>query len=190
MQRVLVTGNAGTGKTSLVRTLAAALEIPGYSLDSIVWQPNWNKTPAETKRARVQELVEQERWVIDGVSFAAMAAADTVVFLDLPRRTAARRAALRTARNLFRTRAEMPEGCVEALVIPKLARIVWAFPTTTRPRILDALTERPDRQMVVHVPSASAQRQLVASIGAAHDRPSLIQAFRLLAAKNERVPQP
>lgn len=181
MQRVLVTGNAGSGKTTLVRELAAILDVPGYSLDSIVWQSGWMKTPPEKRQALIHELVRQERWVIDGVSIAAMAAADTVIFLDLPRRVTGWRAAKRTGRNLFRTRPEMPSGCVEALVIPKLARIIWGFPTTTRPRILAALKTRPLGQLVVHIASTSAQRQLVASVLAAEDALSAISAVRSFA---------
>lgn len=181
MQRVLVTGNAGTGKTTLVRNLAITLGIPGHSLDSIVWQPGWKKTPSSEKQASIHELTERERWVIDGVSFAAMTAADTIIFLDLPRRTAGWRAAKRTARNLFRTRPEMPAGCVEGLVIGKLARIVWTFPTTTRPRILAALADRPPGQSVVHITSTKAQRQLQVAVDAAKDSAALTRAVRSLA---------
>lgn len=181
MQRVLVTGNAGAGKTTLVRMLATKLDIPGHSLDSIVWQQGWKKTPSSEKRARIHELTQRERWVIDGVSFAAMATADTIIFLGLPRHITGWRAAKRTARNLLCTRPEMPAGCPEGLVIAKLARIIWTFPTTTRLRILDALTDRSPGQVAVHIASRAAQRELITALDKATDTMGVVRAVRSLA---------
>jgi adenylate kinase family enzyme len=186
VQRVLVTGNAGAGKTTLVRNLAAALDIPAYSMDSIVWQAGWKRTPPVETQALTEELVQREQWVIDAVSLAATAAADTIIFLDLPRRVVGWRAAKRTLRYLFRTRPEMPPGCVEVLVIPKLVRIIWRFPTTARPRIVAAIADRSDAPLVVHVSSTAAQRRLVAMVGAAAGAESVIEAIRSFAA--DRLP--
>ena len=93
MKRILVTGNAGAGKTTLAQKVAQMLDLPFHSLDIIVWQPGWKKTPAEEKEKKINALTAQEYWVIDGVSFSVQDRADTVVFLDVPRRLSFLRAA-------------------------------------------------------------------------------------------------
>jgi hypothetical protein len=70
------------------------------------------------------------------VSDDVMQSADVVVFLDVPRRVSAWRAARRNVRYLFRTRPGMPPRCPEILVVPKLARLIWHLPSRVRPRIL------------------------------------------------------
>lgn len=165
MERIWVTGNAGAGKTSLAAALSAALGLPAYGLDSVVWRERWRKAPADEVRARVAELTSGPRWVVDGVHPDGMRAADAVVFLDLPRRVVALRLARRNVPYLFRSRPGLPARCPELLVVPRLARLVARFPRHTRPRILAAV-ER-DRQVFVHVTTRAAQRRLRRRLAAA-----------------------
>ena len=88
MQRVHVTGNAGVGKTTAAYRLGLLLGLDVVSLDSIVWQPGWRKTPADERHILETTLAARSSWVIDGVSAHIRSSADTVVFLDYPRRVA------------------------------------------------------------------------------------------------------
>lgn len=134
--RVLVTGNAGSGKTSFASSLAKVLDVPCHSLDGIVWQERWRKTPQPEKDSQIETLIATDAWVIDGVSDRALQAADVVVFLDVPRLVSAWRAMRRNVRYLFKSRPGLPPRCPEILVIPKLARLIWRFPNHVRPTIL------------------------------------------------------
>ena len=66
--RINVTWNAGAGKTTLATNLGRALDLPVHSLDPIVWQPGWKKTPLEERRAAEPEMIAEPAWIIDGVS--------------------------------------------------------------------------------------------------------------------------
>ncbi|MFT7214503.1 MAG: adenylate kinase family enzyme, partial [Granulosicoccus sp.] len=44
--RIHVTGDAGSGKTTLGKKIGAELNLPVFGLDQVVWQPGWTKTPA------------------------------------------------------------------------------------------------------------------------------------------------
>ena len=143
MKRILVTGNAGSGKSTLARRIAARLEIPCHSLDRIVWQSGWKKTPPSERAPLIRGLIEPERWVIDGVSSEVQSAADTVIFLDVPRKVSFWRVTKRNWRYLFRSRPELPPGCPEILIIPTLCRIIWNFPAKVLPRILEQACDSP-----------------------------------------------
>src|SRR5437763_13527293 len=105
MQRVSVVGNSGVGKTTLSRALAARLGAAHVELDAIFHQPGWTPLATPEFRCRVGQVVAGERWVVDGnysrVRDLVWARADTVVWLDLPRRTVMRRLLGRTAGRLL-----------------------------------------------------------------------------------------
>ena len=151
MRRILVTGNAGAGKSTLARRIAAELDLPCHGLDAVVWQPGWRKTPADERDRRIAELVRQEAWVIDGVSSAVQEAADTVIFLDVPRRVSFLRTARRNWPYLFRSRPGLPPNCPEILIVPKLCRIIWNFPRLVRPGILERMAAGAGKQQCFHV---------------------------------------
>lgn len=136
-KRILVTGNAGSGKSTVARRIAAELSLPLHGLDCVIWQPGWKKRGADERSEMIGEFVKRDAWVIDGVSFEVQARADTVVFLDVPRRTSFLRVMKRNWRFLFRSRPGLPERCPEILIIPTLFRLIWRFPLRVRPEILD-----------------------------------------------------
>ena len=89
-------GTSGAGKSTLAAALARELDAEFLELDSVFHQPGWVPLPREDFRRRVAAAVAGERWVIDGnytsqVKDLVWARADTVVWLDLPRRTVMRR---------------------------------------------------------------------------------------------------
>ena len=88
MNRIAIIGCGGSGKTHLARRLGAALAIPVTHLDALHYDSDWNPIPADRFAALQRELAAQPRCVADG-NYAAtlpirLAAADTVIFLDLP----------------------------------------------------------------------------------------------------------
>ena len=151
MQRISVVGNAGSGKTTVGRALAARLGVPFVELDSLQHQPNWQPLPKPEFQARVAELIAADGWVIDG-NYSAVrpqiwARADTVVWFDLPRSTVMRQVIARTvSRGLFRK--ELWNGNRERLsnlfkTDPNESVVRWAWTrhTTYRDRYQAAATD-------------------------------------------------
>jgi adenylate kinase family enzyme len=100
---VSVVGVSGSGKSTLGRELAARLAVPYAELDAIFHQPGWTPLPEEEFRRRVTAIVSGQGWVIDG-NYSAVRPlvwerADTVIWLDPPRRTVMRRIIWRTIRR-------------------------------------------------------------------------------------------
>ena len=120
MQRIAIIATAsGCGKTTVGRELASRLDVPYVELDGIHWQPGWTELDAAELRRRVEPLVARDAWVIDGsyrgkLGDLVLERADTVVWLDLPRRIWLPRLVVRTLRRAL-TREELWNGNRESL---------------------------------------------------------------------------
>jgi len=117
----VVVGGPGAGKSTVAAALARRLDAPHVELDELWWDPGWTPVGRDELRSRLTERLGAERWVVDGNYFDEVAdlawpSADTIVWLDLPRRVAVRRAVLRSARRALR-RSELWNGNRESLAV-------------------------------------------------------------------------
>jgi len=133
--RVSVVGNSGSGKSTLARALAGRLGVPHIELDAIFHQPGWRPLPAADFRARIDAATAGGGWVVDGnysvVRDLVWARADTVVWLDPPRRAVMRRVIWRTLRRAA-LRVELWNGNRERwrnlfARDPEQSIVVWAW---------------------------------------------------------------
>ncbi|HEY9763734.1 MAG TPA: AAA family ATPase [Trichocoleus sp.] len=64
--RISVIGTPGSGKTTLARQIAQALQIPHIELDALFWGPNWTESKTEEFRDRIVSAIAAPTWVADG----------------------------------------------------------------------------------------------------------------------------
>ncbi|MDE0802553.1 MAG: AAA family ATPase [Acidimicrobiales bacterium] len=110
-RRIVVTGLAGSGKSTLGLALAAETGLPLIHLDLEFWNPGWTE-PTETEfRERQRAVLDGDAWIVEGnydeTLDVRLERADTVVVLDLPWWLCSARA----LRRGFRMPEELPEGC-------------------------------------------------------------------------------
>ena len=110
-RRVIVTGVAGSGKSTFAVALANKTGLPVIHLDLHFWRPGWVE-PSETEwREKQRCVLAGDAWIADGNYSETLALrlerADTLVVLDMPWWLCAGRAFLRG----FRKPGELPEGC-------------------------------------------------------------------------------
>ncbi len=135
MRRVAVVGNAGSGKSMLAARLAAQLAVPNVELDSIFHLAGWRELSEDQFRAEVLAVTAGDAWVVDGNYVAVREQvwdrADTVVWLDLPRRVVMPRITWRTLSRMV-TRRELWNGNRERLcnllsTDPERSIILWSW---------------------------------------------------------------
>ena len=131
MRRIVILGNSGSGKSTLARKLGAKLGLPVVHLDVLFYQPGWKAGDIEPFRQRVAEALTGEAWIVDGnfLSFTgdlSLPQADTILWIEQPRWLSLARAAWRCVDPRARRRADLPEGCRDALNRETLTYI-WTF---------------------------------------------------------------
>lgn len=160
MQRVLVIGCSGAGKSTFAVDLAALTGLPLVHLDKEFLRPGWTMPPRAEWRARVAELSAPSAWILDGNFDSSLdlrlPRADTLIWFDLPRHLCLRRVAKRIITSYGQVRPDMGPGCPEELDVPFL-KWIWNFNRTERPQMqamldlhgphLDPIVFRRDRDV-------------------------------------------
>ena len=95
-RRIYVTGAAGSGKTTLVRQLAARLALPAFYFDDVAFDPLTHRRRSDDERqVDVARIAALPGWVVDcwylDWTQPLLQQADLIAWLDLPWRVAARR---------------------------------------------------------------------------------------------------
>ena len=147
MQRIVVLGCSGAGKSTFARALGAKLGLPVVHMDVLFWRPGWAEPDPDEFRVAVEAAVAGEAWITEG-NFASgtfdlrLPRADTVIFIHQPRWLCAFRILWRVATFFGRNRADLADGCPEKFDWTFLLW-TWNFEKQSLPRILEMAARYP-----------------------------------------------
>jgi len=88
MKRVVVIGSGASGKSTLAVQLGEVTGLPVIELDKVFWRAGLLATPRDQWAEVQQNLVKEDRWILDGdlgpydAIEVRLRAADMVIFLD------------------------------------------------------------------------------------------------------------
>ncbi len=146
VERIVVLGCAGTGKTTFARRLGERTGVPVICLDAI-WQPDWTDKDVPAFREILKEAHAGESWISDG-NFATatfdirLPRATQIVWLDRPRPTCIWRA----IRRVFK-RGEAHQRAN----LPKVLKFIWNFNQKNRPLIEKTRLTNAPNVPVIHL---------------------------------------
>lgn len=152
MERVILIGCGGAGKSTMARALGEKTGLPVVHLDQIFWRENWQSIPKEEFDRLLQIELEKPRWIIDGDYGRTLPLrlqyCDTVVFLDYPRLECLLGVIKRILTSYGRSRPDMAPGCRERLDWEFLTW-VWNWRKNKRQNILDALANAKGVRIII-----------------------------------------
>lgn len=89
MNKIVVFGKPGGGKSTLSRKLSAETGIKLCALDLIEYKKNGERVPAEEYSKKHADWIDGDNWIIEGLGtlesfWLRIDAADTLIYVDLP----------------------------------------------------------------------------------------------------------
>jgi adenylate kinase family enzyme len=195
MKRVLVIGGPGSGKSTLARRLHAMTGLPLFHLDQFYWRPGWRKTPKAEWERIVMDLAARDEWIMDGCYDSSfhirMPRADTIIWLDLPRRIAFPRVLGRIALSFGRVRQDAAPDCPEWLDWEFL-RWAWTFRRVHEGLYRQALVEYASHANVYMFASSPAANRFLENLRSSGPKGSSANNLRSSSPKggsaNKRNP--
>lgn len=164
MERVMIIGCGGAGKSTLARKLGEKTGLPVVHLDQIWWAPgNWQHIEKPEFDEKLALELQKPRWILDGnfnrTIEARLEVCDTVIYLDYPRLVCLKNWLGRVVRNWGRHRPDMTEGCNEWFD-PEFVKWIWNFNKNNRARYYALLNNAGDKKVVILKSRRQAQKFL------------------------------
>lgn len=152
MERILIIGCGGAGKSTLARQLGEKLNIPVVHLDQLFWKPGWVERSDEEFDVILEQKLEKPKWIMDGNFNRTMPKwlekCDAVIYLDFSRFACLRGVAKRVLTNYGKVRPDMGAGCPERFDLDFL-KWVWNFNKNKRESYYRLLNEAEGVETIV-----------------------------------------
>ena len=181
MLKVAVFGNAGAGKSTLSRRLAEVTGLPLYPLDKLQFpdgryrreDENGGKLAPGAFASLHDELIRRQSWIIDGygtlsATLERIAAADTLVFIDLPVPTLYLGVVKRLLQGLRRTPEGWPEQSPMYRSTLDSLRIVRLCHRQLTPRYRQLVAEAAPSKRVHHLRSRAETEAFLRAVEKEH----------------------
>jgi adenylate kinase family enzyme len=170
MNKVMIIGNGGGGKTTLAYQVAKKYRLPLTEIDTLQFQSEWRRTPEPALRHAIKVLHDSDRWLIDGFGpwdqiEERAGLADMIIFVDHPiwvhfwwaceRQMAAARGEQRLGG---------PSGCDLREVTKQMFETLWRVHEHLRPRLVELVERHQVSKKVVWIHSPEELDAFVASL--------------------------
>ena len=159
MEKIIVIGCPGSGKSTFARALHQITGIPLCHLDRLFWNPDKTTVEKSVFLQRLSQVLQTDRWIIDGNYASTMAlrmqACDTVIFLDYP--LAVCLAGIRERKG--KVRSDMP-WVEDETDDPEFLALIQNYNTQSRPQVMTLLEQHADKKIHIFQSRAEAEKFL------------------------------
>ena len=158
MNKVIVIGCPGSGKSTFSRALHEMTELPLYHLDLLNWNSDKTTVGKKVFIERLKNVIAQDSWIIDGNYGSTMELrlkeCDTVFFLDYPVEVCIDGVKQRQGK----TRSDMP--WTETEDDEEFLGFIKNYNSQSRPNVLSLLEQYSEKNIVVFKSREEADKYL------------------------------
>ena len=152
MERIMIIGCPGSGKTTLALALKEKLGLPVVHLDQLWWTGNWENVTREEFDSRLATAVNLDQWIIDG-NFSRtiemrLQRCDTIIYLDFDRWACLWGVICRVIRNYGKHRPDMGGNCPERFD-PEFLKWIWNYNEENRVRNYTWIAQAPHAKSIL-----------------------------------------
>lgn len=162
MNKVIVIGCPGSGKTTFAEKLNKRTGLPLYYLDAIWHKPDKTHIPREEFDERIKEIFKEEKWIIDGnykrTIEIRLKECDTVFLFDLPTKICLQGVTQRIGKERY----DLP--WLETEPDNEFIDFIRKFPETTLPYIYELLDKYKNEKQIVIFKSREEADKYISSI--------------------------
>lgn len=158
MNKVIVIGCPGSGKSTFSKKLHKLTGLPLYHLDMLYWNSDRTTVSKEVFRKRLSEVIARDKWIIDGNYGSTiemrMKECDTVFFLDYPTEICLE--GIKERKGTVRT--DMP--WVETEDDEEFIKFIKSYNTESRPKVLELIKIYKDKNIFVFTSREEAEEYI------------------------------
>lgn len=147
MNKVIVIGCPGSGKSTFSKELQRLTGLPLYHLDMLYWNSDRTTVSKAVFRKRLRKVMKLDEWIIDGnygsTMEMRMKECDTVFFLDYPLEICLE--GIKKRKGTVRT--DMP--WVETEDDEEFIEFIKSYETESRPKVMELLKKYGDKNIFV-----------------------------------------
>lgn len=147
MNKVIIIGCPGSGKSTFARKLAEKTGLPLHYLDMMYWNADKSTVSREIFDQKLCEVLEQDKWIIDGNYGSTiemrMSACDTVFFLDFNVEVCLSGIKERQGKP----RPDMP--WIETEDDEEFLEFIKNYTTQSRPKVIELLEKYNDKNIII-----------------------------------------
>ena len=147
MNKVIVIGCPGSGKSTFSRSLHELTSLPLYHLDLLKWNSDKTTVSKEVFLERLQNVLVLDKWIIDGNYGSTielrLKECDTVFFLDYPVEVCIDGIRQRQGKQ----RSDMP--WIETEDDAEFPEFIRNYNSQSRPKVLELLNNYPQKDVFI-----------------------------------------
>ena len=147
MQKVIVIGCPGSGKSVFSKALHEKTGLPVYHLDNLYWNPDRTKVEHDVFLKSMRDVLDSDAWILDGNYQSTMEmrirCCDTVFFLDYPLEACLSGVRARQGK----TRTDMPWTEAVGEEDAEFIGFIKSYTQESRPIVLSLLEQHKDKEI-------------------------------------------
>lgn len=155
LERIIIIGGNGCGKTTFAKMLSDKLKLPLIHLDVLYWRDNWQAASKDEFDELLLQEVIKPKWIIDGNISRSIPLrlkyCDTVIYMDYSKIACVYGSIKRVIKNFGKSRPDMGGYCPERFDMEKFAflKSVWNFNKNNKKRYYDMLNNANDIEIII-----------------------------------------